>query len=80
MLATWMANIVSDVRIIGLGVLGVGVLVVGMRFIFSSMFGSEHQNVIAKSGIIALIAGGIIVIASTTVLTILYGIAGVTGP
>lgn len=77
MLATWMANIVADVRIIGLGILGVGVLVVGMRFIFASVFGSEHQNVIAKSGILALIAGGIIIIASTAVLTILYNIAGV---
>lgn len=78
MLATWMANIVSDVRIIGLGVVGIGILAVGMRMILASLLGSEHQNVLAKSGLFALIGGAIIVIGSTAVLTILYNIAGVT--
>lgn len=79
-LKTWMANIVSVVQIIGVGVIAVGILIVGMRLIFSAMFGSEHQNVLAKSGIIALIVGAIIVIASAGVLTLLYSIAGVQQP
>jgi hypothetical protein len=76
-LATWMANAVSAVRTVGLGVVGIGILVVGMRFIFSSVFGNERENVVAKSGIIALIVGAVIVIASTGVLALLYSIAGV---
>lgn len=76
-LTTWMANIVSMVRIIGLGVIAIGILIVGMRFIFSGMFGSEHQNIVGKSGIVALIVGGVIVIASSGFLTLLYSIANV---
>lgn len=76
-LTTWMTNAVSAVRIVGLGVVGVGILVVGIRFIFSSMFGNERENVVAKSGIIALVVGAVIVIASTGVLALLYSIAGV---
>jgi hypothetical protein len=76
-LTTWMANAVSAVRIVGLGVVGVGILAVGIRFIAAGMFGSERENVVAKSGIIAVVIGAVIVIASTGVLKILYSIAGV---
>jgi hypothetical protein len=76
-LTLWMANAVSAVRIVGLGVIGIGILVVGIRFIASSMFGSERENVVAKSGIIALVVGAVIVIASSSVLALLYSVAGV---
>lgn len=79
-LKMWMTNIVSMVQIIGVGVIAAGILIVGIRLIFSAMFGSEHQNVIAKSGIIALIVGAVIVIASAGVLTLLYSVAGVQQP
>ncbi len=79
-LKDWMANITSMVQIIGVGVIAIGILIVGIRFIFSAMFGSEHQNVLAKSGIIALIVGSVIVIASAGILTLLYSVAGVKHP
>lgn len=76
-LTTWMANILAMGRIIGIGVVGVGIVVVGIRFVFASVIGSEHQNVIAKSGIIVLIVGAVIILGSTGFLTLLYDIAGV---
>lgn len=79
-LTTWIANVVSMVRIIGIGVVAIGILIVGMRFIFSTMFGSEHQNVVAKSGIITLIVGAVIVIGASGFLTLLYSIAVVKQP
>ena len=75
--ATWTANTLSEVRVVGLGVVGIGILVVGIRFICAGFLGSEHQNVLAKSGLIVLIVGAVMIIASSAVLAALYNIAGV---
>ena len=79
-LTLWVANTIQAIRIIGIGMVAIGVLVVGMRFIFSVIAGNEHQNVLARSGVIPLIAGSIIIIASTGALDLLYAIAGVAAP
>jgi hypothetical protein len=76
-LTNWMANAVNATQIVGFGVIGIGILIVGIRFIFASMFGSERENMITKSGIIALVVGAVIVIGSTGMLHLLYSIAGV---
>jgi hypothetical protein len=76
-LAIWSANALKETRVVGIAVVGIGIVIVGIRLILSSLLASEHQNIIAKSGIIVLIIGGVMIIGSSGMLTLLYNLAGV---